>query len=63
MSASASRSWSEWADRAALAGLAVGVALMLQPWWAAGFRFGFFVVAAFTVVHMVTSHLPRRSAS
>ena len=44
-------------DRAAQLGLAAGVALMLQPWWADGFRYGFFATAAFAVLHIVTSHL------
>ena len=46
-----------WLDRAALGGLAAGAALVLQPWWAAGFRVGFAVAGAFTVLHVVTMHL------
>jgi len=48
-----------WIDRAALAGIAAGVAMMLQPLWAGGFRAGFFVVAAATLGHIITSHLRR----
>ncbi|HJP29002.1 MAG: hypothetical protein QF689_14785 [Candidatus Latescibacteria bacterium] len=44
-------------DRVARFGLATGVALLLQPWWADGFRYGFFVTIAFTLLHIVTSHL------
>ena len=42
-------------DLLARAGLAAGIALMLQPWWAAGFRWGFFATAAFTLLHIATS--------
>ena len=44
-------------DLLARAGLAAGIAMMLQPWWAAGFRWGFFVTAAFTLLHIATSRL------
>lgn len=44
-------------DRIARSGLALGVALMLQPWWAEGFRYGFFTTALFTILHLVTSRL------
>jgi hypothetical protein len=49
-----------WADRLALCGLAVGVCLMLQPWLAAGFRWGFFVALGCTVAQIVTGHLVAR---
>ena len=50
-------------DRATLIGIALGIALMLQPWWAGGFRAGFVVTAAATLAQIVTSHLlPQRSA-
>ena len=42
------------------AGLAAGIAMMLQPWWAAGFRWGFFATAAFTLLHIATSRLQVR---
>ena len=41
-------------------GMALGVAAMLQPWWAGGMRTGFLVAAASTVAHIVLSHLPKR---
>ena len=44
-------------DRAALAGIAAGIAMLVQPWWAGGFRIGFFVTLAATVFHIVTSHV------
>ena len=47
-------------DLLARAGLAAGIAMMLQPWWAAGFRWGFFVTAAFTLLHIATSRLQIR---
>ena len=47
-------------DLLARAGLAAGIAMMLQPWWAAGFRWGFFVTAAFTLLHIATSRLRTR---
>ena len=45
------------AERAALAGMGLGLALMLlvpAPW---AFRAGFFVVLGATVAHIVLSHL------
>ena len=44
-------------DLVARVGLAAGVAFLLQPWWAEGFRYGFFVTILFTVAHIITSHL------
>ncbi|GEM_PF-2025026 len=44
-------------DRIARAALAVGIGMMLQPWWSSGFRYGFFVTAVFTIMHIVTSRL------
>jgi len=49
-------------DRTSLAGMAFGIALILQPWWAGGFRAGFFVTAAATVLHVVTSHVNKPEA-
>jgi len=43
-------------DRAAQLGMLVGVALMLNPWWKEGLRFGFFTTALFTILHIITSH-------
>ena len=45
-----------WADRIARLGMALGVALMLQPWWGGGLRCGFAATAIFTLLHIVTSH-------
>ena len=44
-------------DRGSLYGIAAGVALLMQPWWEGGFRAGFFVVLAATLVQIVASHL------
>jgi hypothetical protein len=49
-----------WLDRIALCGLAIGVCLMLQPWEAVCFRWGFFVALACTVAQIVTGHLAAR---
>ena len=50
-----------WLDRATLAAIAFGIAVMLQPWWTSGFRVGFFLTAAATVAQIVASHLQPRS--
>jgi hypothetical protein len=48
-------------DRATLGGLALGIAVMLQPVWAGGFRTGFFFTLVMVVGQIVASHLvPRR---
>jgi hypothetical protein len=44
-------------DKIAQAGMALGVGLMLQPWWQEGLRWGFFATAFFTLLHILTSHL------
>ena len=44
-------------DRMAQVGMLTAMALMLQPWWSPGFRWGFFATAGFTILHIVTSHL------
>jgi hypothetical protein len=49
-------------ERCALLGMALGVGLMLQPWWSAGLRIGFFATLAFTVLQIVAGHLPRGRA-
>jgi hypothetical protein len=36
--------------------MAFGVALMIQPWWSGGMRWGFFVTLAFTVVQSLLAH-------
>lgn len=43
-------------DKTAQAGMVLGVALMLQPWWGEGLRYGFWVTAFFTLLHIYTSH-------
>lgn len=48
-------------DKIAQAGMALGVALMLQPWWQGGLRYGFFATALFTLLHILTSHLVIRT--
>jgi hypothetical protein len=40
----------------ALAGMAAGVATMLQPWWTGGMRAGFFVTLACTVLQIAAAH-------
>ena len=47
-------------ERLALAGMGLGVALMIQPWWTGGMRAGFFATAAFTLAQITLSHLPQR---
>jgi hypothetical protein len=49
-------------ERCVLAAMALGVALMLQPWWSGGMRTGFTVAALATAAHIVVSHTPERRA-
>ena len=49
-------------DIVALAGIAGGLGLVLQPWWPDGLRVGFFATLASTVLHIVTSHLNKAEA-
>ncbi len=44
-------------DRSCLVGMAIGVGLMLQPWWNAGFAVGFWLTLAGTLGQIVTSHM------
>lgn len=44
-------------DRLTLVGVAVGLALVLQPWWTGGFRAGFFFTIAAVLGQIVASHL------
>ena len=46
-----------WCDRASLIGIALGVALMVQPWWTGGFEAGFFTTVASTLGQIAFSHL------
>jgi len=39
-----------------MAGMAGGIALILQPVWAGGLRAGFFLTAAATVLYIAASH-------
>jgi hypothetical protein len=48
-------------DKLAQIGMALGVALMLQPWWGEGLRWGFFATALCTLLHILTSHLVIRA--
>jgi hypothetical protein len=41
--------------------MVLGVAVMLQPWWAGGMRAGFFVAAISTIAQSIFGHLPRRA--
>ena len=43
-------------DRATLIAMAIGLALLLQPWWSGGFRIGFFVTLTATVAQIGASH-------
>ena len=47
-------------ERWTLVGMALGVALMLQPWWPGGMRAGFFVTLGFTLAQIVLGHLAER---
>ena len=51
------RPWIARADRASLAGMALGLALMLLVDAASAFRAGFFVVLGSTLAQIVFSHL------
>ena len=44
-------------DITALVGMGLGMLLILQPWWAGGFRLGFFTTLVFTIMHIFTSHM------
>jgi hypothetical protein len=44
-------------DKLTLVGIALGIGVMVQPWWHAGFRVGFFLTLAFTIAQIVTSHM------
>jgi hypothetical protein len=49
--------WRRTADGATLGCMALGIAVMLQPWWSGGLRVGFFVTLGGTVAQIVASHL------
>lgn len=44
-------------DKTSLVLMGLGVALMFQPWWAGGFRVGFFVTLGATIMQIVFGHL------
>ena len=44
-----------WLDRCARVGMVAGVGLMLQPFWGIGLKYGFFVAAFSTLLHVGTS--------
>jgi hypothetical protein len=48
-------------ETSALAGMAGGVATMLQPWWAGGMRTGFFLTLACTVLQIAAAHARKAS--
>jgi hypothetical protein len=43
--------------------MVLGVAVMLQPWWAGGMRAGFFLAGVSTIAQIVLGHLRRRAPS
>jgi hypothetical protein len=47
-------------DRATLISVALGLCVMLQPWWAGGFRAGFWITLAATLAQTVAAHLAAR---
>lgn len=61
MSAERSTSLAARLERAALAGMALGVALMLQPWWPGGLRAGFFATLAAVVAQIACSKAASRA--
>jgi hypothetical protein len=54
---SSSRQWRKALDRAALGGLALGLALYVLPFWAEGrLRVAFWMTLVSTLLHVYTSH-------
>jgi hypothetical protein len=52
------------ADRVLFCGMALGTALMLEPFWQGGLEWGFFLTLGCTVLEIVTGHLlPQTPAS
>lgn len=45
-------------ERASIGIMALGIALLLQPWWESGMRVGFFVTAFGTLMQIVFAHVP-----
>ena len=54
------RRWTAYGDRASLAGMGLGLALLFLPLGSAAFRAGFFVVLVSTAAQIVFSHLAAR---
>ena len=52
-----------WFDRITLATMAVGVLLVLQPWWEKGLAAGFAVTLSATLAQIIVSHLVRPEPS
>ncbi|HUR27876.1 MAG TPA: hypothetical protein VM509_06800 [Planctomycetota bacterium] len=50
-------------DRWSLGAMALGLALVLQPWWKSGFQLGFAVTGAGVVLQIVAAHLPRKEGA
>ncbi len=50
-------------DKLSLIGMAAGVAIMLVPGWADGFRIGFFVTLGCTILQIIAGHLRGVGAS
>jgi hypothetical protein len=51
-------------DKILLSGMGVGTALMLQPFWMGGLKWGFFLTLVCTVLEVATAHmLPKAPAS
>ena len=49
-------------DKLSLCGMGLGVALVLQPWWSAGFRVGFALTGASVVLQIIAAHLPSKES-
>jgi len=49
-------------ERLTLVGMALGAALMLQPWWPGGMRAGFFVTLGSTLAQIVLGHMAESDA-
>ena len=45
------------ADRCLFCGMALGTALMLEPYWSGGLEWGFFLTLGCTVLEIITGHL------
>jgi hypothetical protein len=50
-------------DRLSLGAMALGLALVLQPWWKSGFQLGFAVTGVGVVLQIVAAHWPRKEGA